>query len=130
MKEKKITEEKVEMIQEKKKTMKDANLEKLKTDVKEIANDLTPITEEVMEETKDAIKEASKEVKKHVRKRKKKLREEAVYLQVNGMQYDVGEYVRKIKETHPDISELHIYIKPEDHKVYYVADDVHDYMEM
>ena len=41
------------------------------------------------------------------------------------MQYDIGKYIEKIKETHPDMKELQVYVKPEDQMVYYVADNVH-----
>ena len=59
------------------------------------------------------------------RKRKKKLKKDNLYLQVNGMQYDIGKYVRQIKEENPNICELSVYIKPEDGMIYYVADDIH-----
>lgn len=59
------------------------------------------------------------------RKRKKKLKKDDLFLQINGMQYDIGKYVRKIKEENPDISELSVYVKPEDGMIYYVADNVH-----
>ena len=59
------------------------------------------------------------------RKRKKKLKKDDLYLQINGMQYDIGKYVRQIKEENPDIRELSVYVKPEDGMIYYVADDVH-----
>ena len=59
------------------------------------------------------------------RKRKKKLKKDDLFLQINGMQYDIGKYVRKIKEENPNISELSVYVKPEDNMIYYVADNVH-----
>lgn len=69
--------------------------------------------------------EVVEEKPKRTRKTRKKLKKEDLYLQVNGMQYDIGKYIGKIKETHPDMKELQVYVKPEDHMVYYVADNVH-----
>lgn len=46
--------------------------------------------------------EVKKEIK--VRKTKKKLKKEELYLQVNGMQYDIKKYVNKIKEKQHDIT--------------------------
>lgn len=69
--------------------------------------------------------EVVEEKPKKTRKTRKKLKKEELYLQVNGMQYDVGKYIEKIKEIHPDMKELQVYVKPEDQMVYYVADNVH-----
>lgn len=102
--------------------MKEKKLEEIKETI-----------ETAIEETKEKKKEEKSVVvdkPKRVRKTKKKLKKEEVYLQINGMQYDVKKYVDKIKEKHPDISELSIYIKPEDNMVYYVADHIHDKIEM
>ena len=102
--------------------MKEKKLEEIKETV-----------ETAIEETKEKKREEKSVVVdklKRVRKTKKKLKKEEVYLQINGMQYDVKKYVDKIKEKHPDISELSIYIKPEDNMVYYVADHIHDKIEM
>ena len=102
--------------------MKEKKLEEIKETV-----------ETAIEETKEKKREEKSVVvdkPKRVRKTKKKLKKEEVYLQINGMQYDVKKYVDKIKEKHPDISELSIYIKPEDNMVYYVADYIHDKIEI
>lgn len=102
--------------------MKEKKLEEIKETI-----------ETAIEETKEKKKEEKSVVvdkPKRVRKTKKKLKKEELYLQINGMQYDVKKYVDKIKEKHPDISELSIYIKPEDNMVYYVADHIHDKIEM
>ena len=102
--------------------MKEKKLEEIKETI-----------ETAIEETKEKKKEEKSVVvdkSKRVRKTKKKLKKEEVYLQINGMQYDVKKYVDKIKEKHPDITELSIYIKPEDNMVYYVSDHIHDKIEM
>ena len=88
------------------------------------------MTTKQINKTTDATIETEVRKEKKVRKTKKKLKKEEVYLQVNGMQYDIKKYVDKIKEKHPDISELSIYIKPEDNMVYYVADYIHDKIEI
>ena len=79
------------------------------------------MTTKQINKTTDATIETEVRKEKKVRKTKKKLKKEEVYLQVNGMQYDIKKYVDKIKEKHPDISELSIYIKPEESAAYYVV---------
>ena len=97
--------------------MKEKKVEKIMTDEKK--QQKTEMKENIVEEKN-----------KRTRKTRKKLKKEELYLQVNGMQYDIGKYIEKIKEIHPDMKELQIYVKPEDQMVYYVADNVHGKIEM
>ena len=87
-------------------------------------------TKQMNKTTEATTVETEVKKEKKIRKTKKKLKKEELYLQVNGMQYDIKKYVDKIKEKQPDITELSIYIKPEDQMVYYVADHIHDKIEM
>ena len=97
--------------------MKEKKVEKIMTDEKK--QQKTEMKENIVEEKT-----------KRTRKTRKKFKKEELYLQVNGMQYDIGKYIEKIKEIHPDIKELQIYVKPEDQMVYYVADNIHGKIEM
>lgn len=97
--------------------MKEKKVEKIMTDEKK--QQKTEMKENIVEEKP-----------KRTRKTRKKLKKEELYLQVNGMQYDIGKYIEKIKEIHPDMKELQIYVKPEDQMVYYVADNIHGKIEM